>query len=126
MGAFSFTVHHLIQPFIILTKKKCRIILCVTKEHLYLTISKTKNMKTLKDIKVENTITVTSEMLEMLKNTQEFGKRFFNEQPWSVSDMQLRINSLQKKFQVSKITDGVNILISVNNKIWDGVSMLSK
>lgn len=83
-------------------------------------------MKTLKDIKVENTITVTSEMLEMLKNTQEFGKRFFNEQPWSILDTQLRIDSLQKKFQVSKITDGVNILISVNNKIWDGVSVLSK
>ena len=45
-------------------------------------------MKTLKNIEVKNTVTVTTEMMEMLKNTQEFGKRYFNEQPYSIIEMQ--------------------------------------
>ena len=44
-------------------------------------------MKTLKDIQVKNQVEVTTEMLEMLKNTQEFGKRYFNEQPYSIIEM---------------------------------------
>jgi hypothetical protein len=88
---------------------------------------KQNKMETLKDIKTANTVEVTTEMLEMLKNTQEFGKRFFNEQPYSILDIQLRINSFERKgFSVIKYTDGNNILVAVNNKIWDGVSMLSK
>lgn len=83
-------------------------------------------MKSLKDIEVKNVITVTTEMIEMLKNTQEFGKRFFNEQPYSIIDMQNSICRLEKNQSVIKYTDGNNILIAVNNKIWDGVSMLSK
>ena len=84
-------------------------------------------MKTLKDIKTANTVEVTTEMLEMLKNTQEFGKRFFNEQDYSILDIQLRINSFERKgFLVIKYTDGNNILVAVNNKIWDGVSLLSR
>jgi hypothetical protein len=82
-------------------------------------------MKTLKDIQVKNTVTVTTEMMEQLKNTQEWGKRYFNEQPFSLLDMQLSINKLQEKQEVLLITDGENILISVNARIWDGVSILS-
>ena len=83
-------------------------------------------MKTLKEIQVLNVVTVTTEMLEMLKNTQEFGKRYFNEQPYSIIDMQNSVSRLEKTQNVIKYTDGVNILISINNKIWDGVSMLNK
>jgi hypothetical protein len=83
-------------------------------------------MKTLKEIQVLNVVTVTTEMLEMLKNTQEFGKRYFNEQPYSIIEMQNSVSRLEKTQNVIKYTDGVNILISINNKIWDGVSMLSK
>ena len=83
-------------------------------------------MKSLKDIEVKNEVTVTTEMLEMLKNTQEFGKRFFNEQPYSIIDMQNSVCRLEKSQNVIKYTDGNNILIAINNKIWDGVSMLSK
>ena len=83
-------------------------------------------MKTLKDIKVENTVTVTTEMMEMLKNTQEFGKRYFNEQPYSIIEMQNSVTRMEKTQSVIKYTDGENILIAINNKIWDGVSMLSK
>ena len=83
------------------------------------------DMKTLKDIQVKNTVTVTTEMMEQLKNTQEWGKRYFNEQPFSLLDMQLSINKLQEKQEVLLITDGENILISVNARIWDGVSILS-
>jgi len=83
-------------------------------------------MKTLNEIQVVNVVTVTTEMLEMLKNTQDFGKRYFNEQPWSIIEMQNSIYRLEKNQNVIKYTDGKNILISVNNKIWDGTSMLSK
>lgn len=83
-------------------------------------------MKTLNEILVKNVVTVTTEMLEMLKNTQEFGKRYFNEQPYSIIDMQNSVSRLEKTQNVIKYTDGINILISINNKIWDGVSMLSK
>lgn len=83
-------------------------------------------MKTLNEIQVVNVVTVTTEMLEMLKNTQEFGKRYFNEQPYSIIEMQNSVSRLEKTQNVIKFTDGVNILISINNKIWDGVSILSK
>ena len=83
-------------------------------------------MKTLKDIQVKNQVEVTTEMLEMLKNTQEFGKRYFNEQPYSIIEMQNSIYKMEKTSNVIKYTDGKNVLIAVNNKIWDGVSMLSR
>ena len=83
-------------------------------------------MKTLKDIQVKNQVEVTTEMLEMLKNTQEFGKRYFNEQPYSIIEMQNSIYKMEKTSNVIKYTDGQNVLIAVNNKIWDGVSMLSR
>lgn len=83
-------------------------------------------MKTLKNIEVKNTVTVTTEMMEMLKNTQEFGKRYFNEQPYSIIEMQNSVARMEKTQSVIKYTDGENVLIAINNKIWDGVSMLSK
>lgn len=83
-------------------------------------------MKTLKDIQVKSQVEVTTEMLEMLKNTQEFGKRYFNEQPYSIIEMQNSIYKMEKTSNVIKYTDGKNVLIAVNNKIWDGVSMLSR
>ena len=83
-------------------------------------------MKTLKNIEVKNTVTVTTEMMEMLKNTQEFGKRYFNEQPYSIIEMQNSVTRMEKTQNVIKYTDGENVLIAINNKIWDGVSMLSK
>lgn len=83
-------------------------------------------MKTLKNIEVKNTVTVTTEMMEMLKNTQEFGKRYFNEQPYSIIEMQNSVARMEKTQSVIKYTDGKNVLIAINNKIWDGVSMLSK
>jgi len=83
-------------------------------------------MKTLKDIQVKNQVEVTTEMLEMLKNTQEFGKRYFNEQPYSIIEIQNSIYKMEKTSNVIKYTDGKNVLIAVNNKIWDGVSMLSR
>lgn len=80
----------------------------------------------LRTLEVKETETINTALLEMLKNTQSFGKRYFNEYDYNKSEIQRSINSFERRgIKIIKYTDGKNILISVNNKIWDGVSMLS-
>ena len=79
----------------------------------------------LRSVEVKITQTVNTELLISLKDTQEFGKRFFNDYDYNKEEIQRRINSFERKgVQVIKYTDGKNILISLNNKIWDGTSIL--
>jgi hypothetical protein len=98
------------------------------KEYYICTVTlKQTNMKDLdlRNVEVKNTLEVTTDMLETLKNTQQYGKRYFNEYDYNKEEIQRRLDSLTRKGQqVIKYTDGENILIAVNNRIWDGVSML--
>lgn len=81
----------------------------------------------LRNVKVKNTTEVTTEMLNMLRDTQDFGKRYFNEYDYNKEEIQRRINNFEKQnLNVFKYTDGKNIIITVNAKVWDGASILSK
>jgi len=97
---------------------------------IYLSIQKHKKTEIMKNldlktVEVKTTQEVPTMMLEMMKDTQEFGKRYFNEYDYNIDEVQRRINSFERKgFQVIKYTDGENILITIDNKVWDGMSIL--
>ena len=81
----------------------------------------------LTNVEVKETQELPTALLEMMRDTQEFGKRYFNEYNYNLDEIQRRINGFERKgIQIIKYTDGKNILIAINNRIWDGVSMLSR
>ena len=113
-------------------EKKLQIILQLSTLLIYLNMSnKQKHVKMkdfdLRNLEVKTTQEVPTQLLEMMKDTQEFGKRYFNDYDYNKEEVQRRINDFERKnANIIKYTDGKNILITIDNKVWDGVSMLVK
>ena len=76
-------------------------------------------------VEVKQTFETPIEVLEAMKSTQS-KPRYFNELGLNLEEQERRLQALERRgVNVVKYTNGDNYLISVNNKIYDGVGILS-